>query len=332
MPDWAKLDIDGLRSDASAVDWKELLATKDTEAMWKTFKTKLEEMTSRNLPTKRRRTRYKPQWMTKRVEKEIKLKRRLWKKYKYTKEKKDLKTYLNKEKEVKNLVRRAKRNIERKLVSECKNNSRPLMSYMKSMKGNKVSIGPFKMPKKDDDGETVLKQGKPVTIVTSDKKGMAEALNKTYAAVFTKDDPCKPIPDIRPKNEGREPINNVKFTEKNVYDRLKKIRPSSAPGPDGIWPRVLVTLADKIAEPLAKLFTTSMEEGVVPKDWKDSNIAPILKPQKPRYEPSSYRGVAMTSHICKCMEGITKDSILTHVENNSLLSKHQHGRPLAGAH
>ena len=67
-----------------------------------------------------------------------------------------------------------------------------------------------------------------------------------------------------------------------------KICPTSAPGPDRIWPRLLVLLADLIAKPLVQLFTASMEEGVVPKDWKDSNIAPILKPWKARYDPSSY--------------------------------------------
>ena len=92
-----------------------------------------------------------------------------------------------------------------------------------------------------------------------------------------------------------------------------------------MWPILLVILADIIAKPLPQLFTSSMEERVVPKGWKDSNIAPILKPQKPCYKSSSYRGVAMTSHICKCMESITKDTILTHLEKNFLLSKHQHG-------
>ena len=89
--------------------------------------------------------------------------------------------------------------------------------------------------------------------------------------------------------------------------------------------KITVLLADLIAKPLAQPFTASMEEGALPKEWKDSNIAPILKPQKARYDPSSYRGVAMISQICKCMEGITKDAILMHVEKNSLLSKHQHG-------
>ena len=325
VPDWAKLDIIGLRTDAAATNWTKLFANKGTESMWKAFKSKMEELSSSNLPTKRRRTRHRPQWMTKKVEEEIKTKRRLWKKYRSTKESINLKIYLQKEKEVKNLVRRAKRDLERKLVKDCKVNSRPLMSYMKSMRGNRVSVGPFKMPVKDTEGEVVLDKGKPVNKVISDKKGMAEALNKTYAAVFTKDDPLKPIPDIKPKHEEGDPLVEVKFTEKNVHERLKKIRPSSAPGPDKIWPRLLVLLADLIAKPLAQLFTASMEEGVVPKDWKDSNIAPILKPQKPRYDPSSYRGVSMTSQVCKCMEGITKDEILKHVEKHSLLSKHQHG-------
>ena len=59
---------------------------------------------------------------------------------------------------------------------------------MKSILGNKVTVGPFKIPLKDENGEIIMKQGKPVNKVTTDKKGMAEALNKTYTAVFTNDD------------------------------------------------------------------------------------------------------------------------------------------------
>ena len=40
----------------------------------------IEEISSKNIQTKRKRTQNKPQWMTKQVEKEIKLKRKLWKK------------------------------------------------------------------------------------------------------------------------------------------------------------------------------------------------------------------------------------------------------------
>ena len=196
---------------------------------------------------------------------------------------------------------------------------------MKSVRGNKTSVGPFKVQMKDENGDIVMFRGKPVTKMISDNKGMADELNKTYAAVFTKDDPTKPIPAVKSKLSGNEPLVTVEFTEKKVYEQLKKIRPSSSPGPDRMWPRLLVLLSETIAKPLAELFTSSMDEGVVPKDWKDSNIAPIIKPQKPRYEPPSYRGVAMTSQVCKCMERITKDTILKYIERYRLLSTNQHG-------
>ena len=41
VPDWAKLDIAGLRDDAASTNWTELLSNKDTEGMWLSFKTKL---------------------------------------------------------------------------------------------------------------------------------------------------------------------------------------------------------------------------------------------------------------------------------------------------
>ena len=114
------------------------------------------------------------------------------------------------------MVRRAKIDHERKLVRGCKENARPLLSYMKSILGNEVSVGPFKIPLKDVNGEIIMNKGKPVNKVTTDKKGMTEALNRTYAAVFTKDDPLKPILDIRPKNKGKDPLVVVKFTEKKI--------------------------------------------------------------------------------------------------------------------
>ena len=61
VPDWTKLDISGLRADAEATDWEEILENEGTEAMWKAFRTKVEELTCRNLPNKRKRTRLRPQ-------------------------------------------------------------------------------------------------------------------------------------------------------------------------------------------------------------------------------------------------------------------------------
>ena len=68
---------------------------------------------------------------------------------------------------------------------------------MKSVPGNKTYVGLFKVQLKDENGDILMHRVKPVIKVISNNKGMADELNKTYAAVFTKDDPTKPIPAVK---------------------------------------------------------------------------------------------------------------------------------------
>ena len=54
-------------------------------------------------------------------------------------------------------------------------------------------------------------------------------------------------------------------------------------------------------------------------------ISPVKKPGKPKSIPSSYRPVALTSHLGKVLESIIKDQIQDYIESNGLLSQNQHG-------
>jgi len=49
-----------------------------------------------------------------------------------------------------------------------------------------------------------------------------------------------------------------------------------SPGPDLIHPRILKELATEIAEPLTVLFNNSLEDSVLPNDWKKSQISAIF--------------------------------------------------------
>ena len=66
--------------------------------------------------------------MTGDILRELRKKRRLWKRAKYGQNKDE---YLAAEKKVKNLIRNAKRNLEKRLASEKNNNSKPFYSYVK---------------------------------------------------------------------------------------------------------------------------------------------------------------------------------------------------------
>ena len=132
---------------------------------------------------------------------------------------------------------------------------------MKKKTGNRVSVGPLK----DSSGQLV-----------TDDKLMAEQLNLFFCSVFTQED-CSNLPETENLFTDGEPLENVDITEEKVKSKLEKLRPDSAPGPDKLWPRVLVKLADILAKPLAIVYTRCLGEGTVPPDWKLANVAPVFK-------------------------------------------------------
>ena len=99
---------------------------------------------------------------------------------------------------------------------------------------------------------------------------------------------------------------------------------SKAPGPDGIPSVVLRMCAAQLASPLLSLFRKTIEEGEIPQDWKNAKVVPIHK-KGSKTKPGNYRPVSLTCHVCKVMEKIIKRKLITHLMDNDLLSKHQHG-------
>ena len=76
--------------------------------------------------------------------------------------------------------------------------------------------------------------------------------------------------------------------------------------------------------PLALLFRKSLDEGVIPHDWKLGAITPIYKKGDKR-NPGNYRPVSLTAIPCKLLESLIKDALLNYLDAQQLLSDHQHG-------
>ena len=70
---------------------------------------------------------------------------------------------------------------------------------------------------------------------------------------------------------------------------IDKLKVQSAAGPDGIPPRVIKELRNKIAEPLSILFKESIDAGRIPDDWRDAEVTPIYKKKGKKSEPANYR-------------------------------------------
>jgi hypothetical protein len=62
----------------------------------------------------------------------------------------------------------------------------------------------------------------------------------------------------------------------------------------------------------------------VPNYWKRANITAVYK-KGSRELPCNYRPVSLTSLVCKILKSIKRDSILEHINKNSLKRDTQHG-------
>ena len=53
------------------------------------------------------------------------------------------------------------------------------------------------------------------------------------------------------------------------------MKKNKSPGVDGISQKILKEIVEQISTPLAHMFTMSLQEGIVPLQWKEANLIPL---------------------------------------------------------
>ena len=67
----------------------------------------------------------------------------------------------------------------------------------------------------------------------------------------------------------------------------------------------------------------SLQEGIVPLEWKEANIIPLLK-KCSRNKSVNYRPVRLTSVISKLLETIIRDHMMDFLVKHKLINPSQH--------
>ena len=109
-----------------------------------------------------------------------------------------------------------------------------------------------------------------------------------------------------------------------VAKKIRDMKDNKSLGVDGIPPKLLLEIVEQISIPLATVFNLSLEEGIVPLEWKEANIIPLFK-KGSRNKSENYRPVSLTSVICKLLERLIKDHLVDFLANNKLINPSQHG-------
>jgi ribonucleases P/MRP protein subunit RPP40 len=308
--DYSKGDYDKIREEIENLNWGRVVSGKNVEEDWCNVKELLINMREKWVPI-RKNKKGKCKWVTKAVVRSRRAKIKAWKRFQDHSTQNNLLKYKSKLTNARKACRSAKRNYENKLASDVKNNCKSFYAYVRSKQRTKDRVGPI-----------INDQG---TIVEDDGEA-ANLLNDYFSSVFTMEN-MNNIPEPIKFFQGivtDEGLLSIHITSDLVERKLEKLKVDKCPGLDEIHPKLLYELRKQISGPLAKLFSNSLEYGVVPNDWKEAGVTPLFKKGK-KSDRQNYRPVSLTSIVCKILESIIKDAMLMHLNKFSLIRDSQHG-------
>ena len=201
----------------------------------------------------------RPMWMNNTALVKVKSKNEAYKCYGNTMGVKDYETYAKARNQARWECRKANTLFELTLAKEAKRNPKAIFSYVNSKLKTKTGIA-------DIDIDT----GK----ATTDSE-QAEALNEFFSDAFT-EEYTRIIPSFHTE-DARKPLEELKFTEEKVKERLESSNPHKSPGPDGLHPRVLKELSNEISKPLAIIMQKPLDEHTLHRTGKMRMLAPFLR-------------------------------------------------------
>lgn len=102
-------------------------------------------------------------------------------------------------------------------------------------------------------------------------------------------------------------------------------RRDTAFGLDGIPYIVFKKMNDECLSIFLRILNQLWLNNEIPSNWKEDCLVPILKPEKPKSDPNSYRPIALTSCVAKIFEQLLKQRLEFFIEQNGLLPSNQYG-------
>ena len=311
VPNFNRANFENLRC---ALSHLQVLEQFDVENSWSHFKNKLLTEQEKFVPKTERRTRdnKNPPWINNEIKRKLKLRNNLHKQLKANNTQETQREYTEIRREIKKLIKQSKRQHEIFIASTSKKNSKTFFKYINKKKNIKSTIGPLK----DSSGNLVR-----------DDQGMASKLNEYFCSVFN---PPNNARQDAERCDRDQPINcdlsfqDLEIKVENVISAIDNLKVNKSPGPDNIFPRILKETKNEIVNSLTSIFNKSLQQGIVPADWKTANVTPIFK-KGDRNCPGNYRPISLTSVVGKLLESIIRDNVVGFLERNNLIKDSQHG-------
>ena len=305
--DFRKGNYKKIRKSLALIDWNDKMKNKTATECWNILRGELDSAIDSYVPMKKQGKRSKKKNLSKEAFRKIRYNQNMWRVYKHTGKDKDYDAYKEALNAATNEVRKSKRNFEYKLAQNIKSDSKSFYAYVRSKQNVRDRVGPL-----EDNAGNKITQG----IL------MAEELNMNFSSVFTREDTSSlPVPETKFEGSEGERLGQLVVTPEIVANNMKE---NKSPGVDGIAPKILKETVEQMCTPLAHVFNMSLQEEIVPLEWKEANIIPLFK-KGSRTKSVNYRPVSLTSVICKVLETIIRDHIMDFLIKHKLINPSQHG-------
>ena len=299
-----------IRTILEHIDWNDKMKNKTGAESWNILKSELDSVINRYVPMKKQGKRSKKKHLSKEAFKKIRYKQDMWRVYKHTGKDNDYDVYKEALNAATNEVRKSKRNFEHKLAQNIKSDSKSFYAYVRSKQNVRDKVGPL-----EDNAGNIITEGVL----------MAEELNMHFSSVFTREDTSSlPVPETKFNGTEGERLGQLVITPEVIGNKINNMKDNKSPGVNGIAPKILKETVEQISKPLAHVFNMSLQEGIVPLEWKEANIIPLFK-KGSRNKSVNYRPVSLTSVICKLLESIIRDHIMDFLIKHKLINSSQHG-------
>ena len=270
---------------------------------WDILRGELDRAIDSYVPMKKQGKRSKKKHLSKEAFRKLRYKQNMWRVYKHTGKDKDYEVYKEALNAATNEVRKAKRNFEHKLAQNIKSDSKSFYAYVRSKQNVRDKVGPL-----EDNAGNIITQGCL----------MAEELNVHFSSVFTREDTSSlPVPETKFNGSDEEKLGQLIVTPEVVASKINNMNENKSP-------KILKETVEQISKPLAHVFNMSLQEGIVPLEWKEANIIPLFK-KGSRNKSVNYRPVSLTSVICKLLETIIRDHMMDFLVKHKLINTSEHG-------
>lgn len=274
---------------------RQSIVNDDINESWNTFK-ELLLRSAKNICGSNKTSNYKKRtaWWNEEIRKEVKEKKKLWKRYLQSKDATDYQNYKSQRTVVKEKIWKAKEcsweEFGKQMEINSKENQKMFYRAIKNFqKKPEYILQQIKTKNKE-----ILVEGNQ--IINRWKEYFEELLNADKGTKIVNE-------ETKLVMENRETVNSIDITREEIEEAINRIKNAKASGVDEVAPEMVKYIGERGKEELRKLINLCWMKKRIPDEWKTGVILPIYKKGDTK-ECDNYRGITLLCTTLKLYERV----------------------------